>query len=321
LKGYRYFWLQEDRMKICILGSGALGSTIGGVLTESGSEVYLIDTWAEHVNTMNRQGLKLREDASDRTLQVRAATDCHGIGPADLILVLVKSYHTKEAIKNATPIIGDKSVVLSFQNGLGNEETLAEAVGKDHVIGGRTFAGGVMLGPGHVMAGCKGKQTYVGELDGRITERVNEIAKQFNQAGLETIVSSNIVGIMWDKLLINVATGALSGITRLPYGELYQVKEIMDCALEAVSEVIAVAKAMGVKLTITDPKKVWLKAAENLPPEFKASMLQDIEKGSRTEIDSINGLVVRLGEEHGVPTPVNRVLVAGIKGIEHHLKM
>ena len=307
-------------MKICILGAGALGSSLGGVLTEAGLDVCLIDTWTEHVNAMNRQGLKLREDFSERTVKVRAATDCRGIGPADLILVLVKSYHTKEAIKNAGPIIGDQTVVLSFQNGLGNEDILAEVVGKEHVIGGRTFAGGVMLGPGHVMAGCKGKQTYVGELDGRITERVNEIARQFNQAGLETIISANIVGIMWDKLLINVATGALSGITRLPYGELYQVKEVMDCALEAVSEAIAVAKAMGVKLTITDPKKIWLKAAENLPPGFKASMLQDIEKGSRTEIESINGSVVRLGERHGVPTPVNKALVASIKGIEHHLK-
>jgi 2-dehydropantoate 2-reductase len=308
-------------MMICILGAGALGSSLGGVLTEAGLDVYLIDTWTEHVNAMNRQGLKLREDSSERAVKVRAATDCRGIGPADLILVLVKSYHTKEAIKNAGPIVGDQTVVLSFQNGLGNEETLAEVVGKKHVIGGRTFAGGVLLGPGHVIAGRKGKQTYIGELDGRTTERVIQIAKQFNQAGLETIISSNIIGIMWDKLLVNVATGALSGITRLPYGGLYKVKEVMDCAVEAVSEGIAVAKAMGVELTITDPKEIWLKAAENLSPEFKASMLQDIEKGSRTEIDSINGSVVRLGEQHGIPTPVNRVLVAGIKGIEHHLKM
>ena len=308
-------------MKICVLGSGALGSSIGGILTEGGLEVYLIDPWTEHVNAMNRQGLKIREGASERAVKVRAATDCQGIGPADLILVLVKSYHTKEAIKNAGPIIGDKTVVLSFQNGLGNEEILTELVGKERVIGGRTFTGGVLLGPGHVIAGRRGKQTYIGELDGRITERVNEIARQFNQAGLETIISANIIGIMWDKLLINVATGALSGITRLPYGELYKVKEVMDCAVEAVLEAIAVAKAIGVKLTITDPKKILLKAAENLPPEFKASMLQDIEKGSKTEIDSINGSVVRLGEKHGVPTPVNRALVAGIKGIEHHVKM
>src|SRR4030065_2329363 len=132
-------------MKICILGAGALGSSIGGVLTEAGLEVHLIDTWTEPVNAMNRQGLKLREDASDRAVKVRAATDCQGIGPADLILVLVKSYHTKEAIENAGPIIGDKNVVLSFQNGLGNEDILAEVGGKEHVIGGGAVAGGDRL--------------------------------------------------------------------------------------------------------------------------------------------------------------------------------
>src|SRR4030043_1463057 len=139
-------------MKMCILGSGALGSSIGAVLTEAGLEVYLIDTWAEHVNAMNRQGLKLREDSSERIVEVRAATDCRGIGPADLILVLVKSYHTKEAIKNAGPIIGDKTAVLSFQNGLGNEETLAEVVGKEHLIGGGGVCGGGRLGPGPVVS-------------------------------------------------------------------------------------------------------------------------------------------------------------------------
>jgi 2-dehydropantoate 2-reductase len=307
-------------MKICVLGSGALGSSIGGVLTEAGLEVYLIDKWTEHVNAMNSQGLKLREGSSERVVKVRAATDCRGIGPADLILILVKSYYTKEAIENAGPLIGDRTMVLSLQNGLGNEEILADVVGREHVLGGRTYAGGVLLGPGHVITGRKGKQTYIGELDGKTTERVSQVARQFNQAGLETIISSNIVGMMWDKLLINVATGALSGITRLPYGGLYKVKEVMDCAVEAVSEGMAVARARGMELTITDPKEIWFKAGENLPPEFKASILQDIEKGSRTEIDFINGSVVRLGERHGIPTPVNKALVAGIKGIEHHLK-
>jgi 2-dehydropantoate 2-reductase len=308
-------------MKICVLGCGALGSSIGGVLADAGLEVYLIDPWSDHVDAMNRKGLRLIEDGAERTVKVRAATNCRGIGPADLVLVLVKSYHTKDAIENAGPLIGDKTVVLSLQNGFGNEEILADAVGKDRVLGGRTFAGGVLIAPGQVIAGCKGRRTYVGELDGEITERALEIAGQFNQAGLETVVSSNILGIMWDKLLINVATGALSGITRLPYGGLYSVREIMECAAEAVSEAIAVAEAMGVTLAMTDPKEIWFKAADQLPSEFKASMLQDIEKGSRTEIDFINGSVVRLGAKHGIPTPVNRALVACIKGIEHHLKM
>ena len=304
-------------MKVCVLGSGAMGSSIGGLLADAGSEVYLIDTWAEHVNAMNSQGLKLRVGSSDRTVKVRAATDCRGIGQADLIIVLVKSYHTKEAIEYANPIIGDKTVIMSLQNGLGNEEIIEEVVGKEHVVGGRTFAGGSVLAPGHVIANTTGKQTYIGELDGTTTERVIRIAEEFKRAGLLITVSSNIVGIMWDKLLVNVATGALCGITRLPYGGLYKVAELMDCALDAVSEGIAVAKASGVKLSTKDPKEAWFKASEGLPEDFKPSLSQSLEKGLRTEIDFINGAVVRYGEKCKVPTPVNKTLVASIKGIEY----
>jgi len=307
-------------MKVCVLGSGAMGSSIGGLLADAGSEVYLIDTWAEHVNAMNSQGLKLRVGSSDRTVKVRAATDCQGIGQADLIIVLVKSFNTREAIENAGPIIGGNTVIMSLQNGLGNEEIIEEIVGKKHVLGGRTFAGGSVLAPGHVIANTTGKQTYIGELDGTTTERVTRIAEEFKRAGLLITVSSNIVGIMWDKLLVNVATGALCGITRLPYGGLYKMPELMECALEAVSEGIAVAKASGVNLSTKDPQEAWFKAYEGLPEEFQPSLSQSLEKGLRTEIDFINGAVVRCGERCKVPTPVNKTLVASIKGIEYWME-
>ena len=307
-------------MKVCVLGSGAMGSSIGGLLAGAGSEVYLIDTWAEHVNVMNSQGLKLRVGSSDRIVKVRAATDCRGIGQADLIIVLVKSFNTREAIENAGPIIGDKTVIMSLQNGLGNEEIIEDVVGKEHVLGGRTFAGGSVLAPGHVVANITGKPTFIGELDGTTTERATRIAEEFNRAGLLTTVSSNIVGIMWDKLLVNVATGALCGITRLPYGGLYKMPELMECALEAVSEGMAVAKASGVKLATKDPKEAWFKASEGLPEDFKPSISQSLENGMRTEIDFINGAVVRCGEKCRVPTPVNKTLVASIKGIEYWME-
>jgi 2-dehydropantoate 2-reductase len=304
-------------MKVCVLGAGAMGSSIGGFLADGGSEVYLIDPWAEHVNVMNSRGLKLRVGPSDRVVKVRASTDCRGIGPADLIIVLVKSFHTKEAVENAGPIMGDETVILSLQNGLGNEEIIGEVVGKEHVLGGRTFAAGSVLAPGHVVASTAGKPTYIGELDGTTTERVIRIAEEFERAGLLITVSPNIVGIMWDKLLVNVATGALCGITRLPYGGLYKLPELMDCALEAVAEGIAVAKAIGVQLSTKNPREAWCKASEGLPEDFKPSLLQSLEKGLRTEIDFINGAVVRWGEKCKVPTPVNRTLVACIKGIEY----
>jgi 2-dehydropantoate 2-reductase len=304
-------------MKVCVLGAGAMGSSIGGLLAAGGSEVSLVDPWAEHVDAINSRGLKLSVGSSDKVVQVRAATDCRGIGPADLIIVLVKSFHTREAIESAGPIIGDKTVIMSLQNGLGNEEIIGEVAGRGHVVGGRTFAGGSVLAPGHVIANTTGKHTYIGELDGTTTERVTRIAEEFKRAGLLITVSSNIIGIMWDKLLVNVAAGALCGITRLPYGGLYKMPELMDCALEAVSEGIAVAKAIGVKLSTKNPREAWFKASEGLPEDFKPSLLQSLEKGMRTEIDFINGAVVRCGEKCKVPTPVNKTLVASIKGIEY----
>jgi 2-dehydropantoate 2-reductase len=303
-------------MKVCMLGSGALGSAIGGVLTEGGNDVVLIDAWADHVDAINSRGLTLRDGGVDRTVAARAATCTDGIGPADLVVVLVKSYHTREAIEKAAAIVGPDTVVMSLQNGLGHEEILAEVVGKERVLAGKTYAGGVLLAPGHVIAGTRGKYTYIGELDGRITPRATRIAETFSRAGLPTEVSANIMGTMWDKLLINVATGALAGITRLPYGGLYSVPEVKECALDAIAEAIAVARALGVKLTSEKAEDAWNLAGEGLPREFKTSMLQSIEKGAPTEIDFINGSVVRWGERTNVPTPVNKALIACVKGIE-----
>lgn len=310
-------------MKICVLGAGALGCAIGGLLTEAGNEVWLVNRGKAHVGAMKLHGLRLREGGVDRLVTVLATTDCNEIaarsGAVDLIIVLVKSFHTHDAIAAALPIVSKNTMVLSLQNGLGHEDILAAAVGRERLLAGKTYAGGVMLGPGHVIVGTKGKETHIGELDGRISERVTRIADVFNRAGLVTTVSDNIMGTMWDKLLVNVATGALSGITGLTYGDLYQIPEIEACAIAAVSEAMAVAHASGIRLSMTETREPWMKAAAGLPPEFKASMLQSLEKGSITEIDYVNGSVVRWGLKCGVPTPVNQALVACIKGLERAL--
>ena len=306
-------------MKICVLGAGALGCAIGGVLAEAGHEVWLVNRGQAHVQAMLRHGLLMRENGVDRAVPVHAATDCRDIGVVDLAIVLVKSFHTREVITSARPIIGPDTVVLSLQNGLGHEDILAEVVGRQHVLAGKTYTGGVMLAPGHIIAGTRGKETIIGELDGRVSERVQRIAAAFNQAGLACEVSENILGTMWDKLLVNVATGALGAITHLTYGDLYDVPEIEACAVAAVGEAMAVAKAAGIVLTTTEPRQAWVKASAGLPPEFKVSMLQSLEKGSATEVDYVNGAVVRWGQKYGVPTPTNLALVACVKGVERKL--
>ena len=303
-------------MRIGIIGAGALGSVIGGSLAEAGNDVLLVNRNRAHVDAINRDGLTVRTDGKDRAVAVRAAVPAEVGDPADLVIVLVKSFHTAEAVREAIGLVGPDTTVLSLQNGLGHEDILIDLVGRDRVIAGKTYVGGIMFGPGHVIAGVDGKETIIGELDGRITPRIEHIAATFEAAGMKLLVSRNIMGAMWDKLLVNIATGALSGITRLAYGGLYAVPELEVTATAAVAEAIAVAKASGIELETVHPHEAWVKAGSGLPPEFKASMLQSLEKGSVTEVDFINGAVVRAGAKAGVPTPVNATLVACVKGIE-----
>jgi 2-dehydropantoate 2-reductase len=320
-------------VKICVLGAGALGCAIGGTLAEAGEVVTLVNRSSAQVQAIQGEGLRLVDGRGEAVVRVQAATDCRGLAPVDLVIVLVKSFDTASAIAQAAPLIGPDTVVMSLQNGLGHEDILAEAVGRERVLAGKTYVGGVFLAPGRVQRGTVGKATLIGELDGRVTPRAQAIAAAFERAGLACSVSERIVGTMWDKLLINVATGAVSAISGLGYGELYRVAELEQTALAAVDEAMAVARAAGVSLTIPSAAEAWRLAAAGLASDFRTSMLQSLDKaaqpggiaGSRaagplTEIDFINGAVVRHGARLGVPTPVNATLVACVKGIERRLQ-
>ncbi|MDX3805806.1 ketopantoate reductase family protein [Bosea thiooxidans] len=306
-------------MRICILGAGALGSAIGGTLAEAGHAVTLVNRNRPHVEAIRERGLVLRSDGRDRAIGLEAATDTTGLTPSELVLILVKSLDTEAAAFAARPLIGPETVVMSLQNGLGQEEVLSSILGAQHVLGGRTYAGGVLLAPGHVLSGIEGKETIIGEFDGAVTPRVTELARILTAAGLETRASAQIRTVIWDKLLVNVSTGALAALTGLTYGELYRLPEIEETAIAAVAEAMAVAEALGIPLTTTDPRAPWRKASAGLPPDFKTSMLQSLENGRPTEIDFINGAVVREGRRAGVDTPVNAALVALIRGLETKL--
>jgi 2-dehydropantoate 2-reductase len=304
-------------MKICMLGAGALGCSIGGVLARGGSNVIFVDRHQAHVDAINAGGLKICFGDDEESLGIRAHTNCQGLSPVDLVIVLVKSAATRAAIESAGPLLDEDTRVMSIQNGLGHEEILAEAVGRERVLAAKTYVGGVLIAPGRVAASYQGKQTLIGELDGRLTPRLRTVVDEFNRAGLPATASTNIYGAMWDKLLINVATGAVSAITRLPYGRLYRVPEIEATALAAVAEGVAVARANRIQLVSENPKYFWNLASEGLPVDFKTSMLQSLEKGETTEIDFINGSVVRWGKRCGIATPVNETLAALVKGIEN----
>ena len=308
-------------MKIVMLGAGALGSTIGGTLAIGGNDVHFVDMWQEHVDLINKDGLHMTNEKEDWYVRVDARTTADTIGEADLVIVLVKSFATKQAVEQLkqTNVIGKNTLVMSLQNGLGNEETIASVIGSENVISGKTYVGGRLIQAGYISAGVQGKWAYIGELNGEITDRIQTVCNVFNDAGLLCEVSDNIKGLIWDKLLINVAAGALCGITRLPYGPLYEEDYIKDVAVAAIQEGIQVAKAAGVVLKSEDPQYPWVAASEGLPGTFKTSILQSLELKRPTEIDFINGSIVEWGKKYGIATPVNQTLVACVKGIEKYI--
>ncbi|HDI42371.1 MAG TPA: 2-dehydropantoate 2-reductase [Candidatus Bathyarchaeota archaeon] len=305
-------------MRIAVVGSGAMGSLYGGLLADAGEDVTLIDIWKEHVDAINTRGLKISGASGERLVRVRATTNPAEVGTVDLIMIFVKAYDTKKAAQDALPMVGPETVFLTLQNGLGNVEQIEEVAGKGRVVAGATTHGSTLVGPGEVFHAGKGL-TYIGELTGEITERVKRIAETFNRAGIETHISQNIQGIIWKKILINVGINAITAITGLRNGEILLVPEVKEIVRKAVLEAAEVAKAAGITVEMEDPVAEVYKVAE-LTAKNKSSMLQDVERGRRTEIDAINGAIVRIGKQYGVDTPVNETLVAAVKGIEYASK-
>lgn len=308
-------------MRVVVIGAGSLGSAIGGTLALDGHDVVLVTRNRAHVDAVVERGLRLDDGRSTRVVEVLATTGYEALALADLAIVLVKSFDTTDAVRAATPAIGPETVLLTLQNGVGCEELIADVVGRERVIAGRTFVGGRIVEPGVVEYGIEGRATTIGELDGSRTERIARVADAFTAAGMTTDVSDDIRVMMWEKLFVNVATGAWSALTGLPYGELSVHADVEPMAIATVAEAIAVARGLGIAVTTTDPSEPWRRAWAGLPHGFKASMLQSVEKGSRTEVDVIHGAVCRGGRETGVPTPVNDTLWAAIKGLERRLEL
>jgi len=301
-------------MKIAIIGAGAMGSLFGGRLALAGEEVWLVDVWEEHVRAIREKGLTIVTPAQDIVCRPRATTRAEDIGSADLVIVFVKSTATKTAARTAASLLGPGAAVLTLQNGYGNADELAAVVGRERVIVGTTAQGATLLGPGRIMHGGSG-DTHIGELGGGLTPRLAKIAATLTRAGFPTVGDEGVASLVWGKLIINVGINALTGITGLKNGELADYAETREVLALAVGEAVAVARAAGVKLPYPDPvDKVLAVAAATC--QNRSSMLQDLASGRLTEIDAINGAVVREGARLGVATPVNRTLTLLIKALE-----
>ncbi len=300
-------------MKTVIMGAGAMGSLFGGLLTLSGEDVWLVDIQKDHIQALIERGLAMEEGGKTETIPVHATKEAASIGRADLILFFVKAYHTESAVSDALVLEKEDTVFLTLQNGLGNEEAVCRRVDPSKVIVGVTNHGATFLGPGHIRHAGWGK-TYIGELDGKVTPRVTQIAQLFTKAGIETEVSSNIEALVWNKLFINVGINAVAALTGLKNGHLLDYPETLRMMEGLVSEAVAVAKGKGIPVEGNPIEKV--KAVAEATRENRCSMGQDIDNRRKTEIDVINGAVVRQAERLGIAAPYNQMISDLVKVIE-----
>lgn len=301
-------------MKIVIVGPGAIGSLFAAFLAKSKEEVWLLDKNKERAALLGQQGIIVEGVSGNWQQKVPITADVGQINGADLVIICVKSYDTKEAAKNIKPLLGNATYALTLQNGVGNVEILAEIIGEEKVIGGVTNEGATLIDAGRVTHAGRG-ETVVGLADGKIPASMREIREVFNKAGFETRISRDIKSLLWSKLITNVGINALTAITRMNNGRLTDFEGTRKILREAVTEAVKVAKRKRIKLIYDDPlakvEAVCEATAGNV-----SSMLQDVLRKKRTEIDFINGVIVRQAQELGVPAPVNSFLVGLIKTIE-----
>ena len=303
-------------MKIAVLGgAGAMGGVFGGLLAQAGNDVALVDVWGDGVAAINAGGLRIEDAPGEvRSITARATSDPAEVGPVDLVMVFVKCYHTEDAVRAAAPLLGPDTTVLTLQNGWGNAPRIAAIVGEDRLLVGLTYHSATLLGPGHVRHAGRG-MTFLGELDGTSSARLRRVAETFSAAGLDVTTSDDILKQVWSKLALNVCTLPTSSLLRFFAGQLVEHDGTLRLMRELLREVVAVANAQGIAL---DQAERWDAIAGLLSRATgaKASMLQDVERSRRTEIDVINGAIVAAGERLGIPTPYNNSMVWLIKSLE-----
>src|SRR5436309_49393 len=190
---------ENAKMRIAVMGAGAMGSVMGGLLAKAGNDLTLIDVWRDAVDNINSRGLRIEEEAGNsQTLRIRATTNPAEVGPVELVLVFVKCYHTETAVRSAMPLIGPGTTVLSLQNGWGNGPRIASIVGQERLLLGVCYHSATVAGPGYVQHVGSG-MTFMGEPDGKMSERLRRIAATFNQAGIEVIATSEVLKEIWSK--------------------------------------------------------------------------------------------------------------------------
>ena len=302
-------------MKISIIGSGAMGSLFGGRLSLAGQEVVLYDVYREHVDKVNESGLSI-EDAATGEVTVahpRASADPAAVAGSDVLIVFVKSTVTEDAAAQFKSFAKPGTIALTLQNGLGNEEILRKYFGASGTAAGVTSQGATFLGPGRIRHAGKGP-THMAMSDGD-SGKLAALAAALAAAGFEIHVDKDVAGMVWSKLLINVGINALTAILNLKNGQLLDYEDVKSLMADLVAEAVLVAKARGVHLTYDDPIATVYDVAGKTGANA-SSMLQDFQKNRQTEIDFMNGAIVREAKALGIPVPVNEAMTRLVRTID-----
>jgi 2-dehydropantoate 2-reductase len=301
-------------VKIAVVGAGAMGSIFGAGFSEGGHDTVLVDVSAPLVEKIDADGITIDRKGEVRAIRVPATTDPASVGPCDLVVFFVKCYHTEAAARSAAPLVGARTLVASLQNGWGNGEALARTFPPERIAVGVTYHSGTVRGLGEIAHTGIGP-TVVGAYEQGDEELVGPLVEAIESAGFEVTASPQIRTEIWKKLVLNAATlptAALTGLTAGGLGEAGPMRDVVD---EVAREAVATARAQGYE--IDERERVeFIHGLLERAGAGKPSMLQDLEAGRRTEIDVINGAVVRAAEQHGVATPINRTMVAMIEAYE-----
>jgi 2-dehydropantoate 2-reductase len=299
-------------MKISIMGTGGVGGYFGAKLAASGEEVHFIARGA-HLDAIQSNGLQVYSANGDVLVKpARAASNPAAVGPADLVIIAVKLWSTEQALRDAAPMIGPNTAVVSFQNGVVAADTISKLYGKQRTLGGVAQIAAVIEKPGVIRHSGTMAVLIVGELDGKPSARTQAFVDACVKAGIEARVSADIQKSIWEKYVFLVAASAMTGLTRLPLGAVREDPDTRELTAQIMSEVVAVAKARGIHLD-GDLVDKLVQRLDGLPRGMVASMLGDLERGNRLELPWLSGGVVQMGKELSVPAPANGFVVAALK--------
>jgi 2-dehydropantoate 2-reductase len=296
-------------MKIAIIGPGAMGCLFAAYLKEGGQDVTLVDCLPDRAERLSAEGLQIEGVRGAHHVLVPVTTDAESVGACDLVMVWVKAYQTRKALNQHDALVGKQTAVWTAQNGIGNTRAIAWVVPGSQILGGSTTMGANLIEDGHVHHAGEGK-TFLGELSGPVTRRVEQIARELTGAGIEVSTSDDIQRLMWSKLLVNVGINALTAILEVRNGQLLENPSSRDLMCASVDEALVAAEECGFVFDRDETIDRVMEVAR-LTAENRSSMLQDISTGDRTEIDFINGAIADM-----IDAPVNRTLTRLVHGIE-----